>query len=46
MPLDTEVDRLSYIDEELQFIMENFEFSREIANDVSNLHPFLFILVA
>ena len=30
-------ERLSYMDEELQFILENFEFNPEFADDVSTL---------
>ena len=30
-----EDDRMSYMDEELQFILENFEFAPEFADEVS-----------
>ena len=35
-----EEDHLSFMDEELQFILENFEFTPEFANDVTHLKCF------
>lgn len=40
-----EDDRLSYMDEELQFILENFEFNPEFSEEVFFLNCFNFKIV-